>query len=300
MGLFSMLELVLLAALWGASFLFMREGAPQFGPIALIALRTGIAALFLLPILLLGRQQRYIFSQWRPILIVGLTNTAIPFCLFSYTTLSLAAGFTSILNATAPMFAAIIAFLWLRQKLTLTAMAGLLVGFGGVFVLVTGKEGGMVRIEWLPILAALAATFLYGFAANYTKKALNGVPSLAIATGSQLYSALALSPLAWLTWPASMPGAEAWWQVGALGIACTGLAYILYFHLIEKVGVSNSITVAYLVPLFGVLWGALFLDEVLHFSMFAGGGMILLGVALTTGMMAKLRRQPKQAVIAED
>ncbi|GAB3024888.1 DMT family transporter [Bowmanella dokdonensis] len=293
MGWLSTLELILLAALWGASFLFMREGAPQFGPIALIALRTGVAALFLLPILLISRQQRHIFSRWRPILIVGLTNTAIPFCLFSYTTLSLAAGVTSILNATAPMFAAIIAFVWLKQKLTSVAMFGLLVGFGGVFVLTAGKEGGMGQVEWLPILAALGATCLYGFAANYTKAALAGTPSLAIATGSQIYSALALAPLAWLTWPVQTPQSSAWGQVLALGVACTGLAYILYFHLIEKVGVGNSITVAYLVPLFGVLWGALFLDETLHLSMFVGGGMILLGVALTTGLVGKLRRPVK-------
>ncbi|MDF2179660.1 DMT family transporter [Aliiglaciecola sp. CAU 1673] len=287
MTLLQITQLLLLAALWGASFLFMREGAPEFGPVALMALRTAIAALFLLPFLLMRSQQRYVLTHWRPILIVGLTNTAIPFCLFAYATLNLAAGYTSILNATAPMFAALIAFFWLGQALTWLAVIGLMIGFGGVFMLVLARDALDGPFSYLPVLAGLSAACLYGFAANYTKKALGGVPAMAIATGSQIYSALCLLPFALWSWPGNSPSAVAWWQVLALGIACTGFAYILYFGLIEKAGASNAIAVAYLVPVFGILWGALFLGEVLRWQSLVGGVLILLGVGLTTGIFKR-------------
>lgn len=282
-------ELLLLAALWGASFLFMREGAPQFGPIPLMMLRTAIAALFLLPCLLWLRQQRAVVQHWRPILIVGLTNTAIPFCLFAYTSLFLGAGFTSILNATAPMFAALIALVWLGQRLSKAAIAGLLIGFSGVFVLLTARQGPEQSVQIVPMLCALGAASLYGFAANYSKSRLQGVPSMAIASGSQIFSALVLAPLAWWSWPIVPPDNNAWIQVLILGVACTGIAYIMYFHLLDQVGVGKAITVAYLVPVFGVLWGVLFLQESVTVVMLIGAAFILFGVGLATGML-KLKK----------
>lgn len=285
MSVLHLCELLLLGALWGASFLFMREGAPQFGPIPLILLRTGIAAIFLLPIVFWLRQHNSIVLHWRPILVVGLTNTAIPFCFFAYTSLFLGAGFTSILNATAPMFAALIAFVWLGQKLSKVAVLGLLTGFAGVALLLTARHGSTHSVQLLPVLCALIAACLYGLAANYTKSKLQGVPSIAIATGSQVFSALTLAPLAWWTWPAELPSSTAWVQVIMLGVACTGIAYIMYFHLLEKVGVSKAITVTYLVPVFGVFWGMLFLNEKVSLTMLVGALLILLGVSLANSVL---------------
>ncbi|GAB2692226.1 DMT family transporter [Aliiglaciecola aliphaticivorans] len=285
MRLKDIFELVLLGALWGSSFLYMRSATPEFGAFALVAVRTGIAALCLLPILFLRKKAFVVKQYWRPILFVGLVNTAIPFVMFSYSTVLLGAGMASILNATAPMFGAIVAFLWLKERLNELAVFGLFIGFSGVVVISLVRTGVELHMSILPILAALGSTFAYGIAACYTKKHLTGINTLAIATGSQVFATLALIPFAVVLWPQQMPSTHAWLQVVVLGVACTGFAYILYFRLIANIGASKAITVAYLVPVFGVLWGALFLQEVVTLGMLLGAGLILLGVSLTTGVI---------------
>ena len=280
-------ELLLLSAIWGASFLFMRTTSAEFGPIMLITLRTGIAALVLLPFLLYKKQTQIIFRYWLPILMVAVTNTAVPFCLFAYSTLFLGAGFASVLNATAPMFAALVGFYWLKDKLNLLAVVGLFIGFIGVLLLSLARENADFATSVLPILAALSATLLYGVAACLTKRYLQGVNSLAIATGSQCFAVLLLAPLSLFFWPASMPSIQSWWQVLALGVVCTAIAYILYFRLIANVGAAKAITVAYLVPVFGIVWGMTFLDEHLTPGMWLGAALVLVGVALTTNLFKR-------------
>lgn len=282
-------ELVFLAAIWGASFLFMRTTSAEFGPVLLITLRTGIAALVLLPVLLAKRQLNTVVKNWRIISVIGLTNTAIPFCLFSYSTLYLGAGYASVLNATAPMFGALIAFYWLRDRLLRIAVVGLVIGFVGVVVLSLSRQHSGTATAWLPILAALAATSLYGLAACVAKRYLQGVNALAITTGSQVVAAITLAPLSLFFWPNEMPSSDSWWQVVALGVLCTALAYILYFRLIANIGSAKAITVAYLVPVFGVLWGIIFLAERLNLGMWIGASLILLGVALTSGLFTRFR-----------
>ncbi|MCC2617123.1 DMT family transporter [Aestuariibacter halophilus] len=279
------LALVVLAAMWGASFLFMRTATPEFGAIALVAVRTGIAAMCLIPIMMMRRKWPDFVLYWRPILFVGVVNTAIPFCLFSYATVHLGAGFGAILNATAPMFGALMAVVWLHDKLGISGVLGLIVGFIGVVVVSSLRvdEGAISGL--LPIAAALCATTSYGIAACYTKKRLAGVSTLAIATGSQIMAALVLAPLAAMTWPQTLPSASAWTQVAVLGVACTGLAYLLYFRLIENVGAAKAMTVGYLVTVFGVLWGILFLDEVLYPRLIVGAALIIIGVSMTTGWL---------------
>lgn len=278
-------ELILLASIWGSSFLFMREATPEFGAVALVILRTSIAALCLLPLLIMKKRLKMIKQYWRELLFVGLINTAIPFCLFSYSTVLLGAGLAAILNATAPMFGALVAFLWLKERLSNVAVMGLFIGFIGVLVLSNARSGVTFSLAVLPILGALSATCAYGIAACYIKQRLSGVNSLAIATGSQVYATLCLLPLALFTWPETLPSSKAWWQVIVLGVVCTGLAYIMYFRLIEKLGASKAITVGYLVPVFGVLWGMLFLNENISPTMMIGGVLVLMGVSLTTGVI---------------
>jgi drug/metabolite transporter (DMT)-like permease len=282
-----LLELLLLSALWGGSFLFMRTATPEFGAFALVELRTVIATACLFPVLLFARKWNDVKQYWKPILIIGLINTAIPFSLFSYATVHLGAGFGSILNATAPMFGAIVAYLWLKESLSNIAVLGLVTGFIGVVVISSARMELNFTLAILHILAALTATCAYGFAACYTKRYLAGVSTLAIATGSQIFAAIALFPFAVATWPSVMPSTDAWIQVIFLGVACTGLAYILYFRLIANVGASKAITVAYLIPVFGVFWGVTFLDESVSLLLIAGAGLILLGVAMTTGMFKR-------------
>ncbi|QNM94699.1 DMT family transporter [Chitinimonas koreensis] len=277
-------ELILLAALWGASFLFMRVAAPAFGPVALIFVRVALATLCLLPVLLWRREAGAIRRHALPLAVVGLLNSALPFCLFAWATLSLSAGFTAVLNATTPLWSALVAYLWLRSPLPATRVAGLAIGFVGVVVLVWGKVSFKPGGDGFAIVAALAATLSYGIAANYTKQKLAGVAPLVVATGSQGAAALMLLPLAAWLWPPQSPPAQAWQAAIALAAACTALAYFLYFRLIAHVGPSKAVAVTFLIPLFAIAWGGLFLAEALTPAMIAGGAVILAGTALAIGL----------------
>ena len=201
-------DLLLLAALWGGSFPFMRVAVPEFGPLALIAVRVAVAALLLLPLWLLRRPGR----AWAPrawaLLWVGIFNSALPFTLFAYATLTVTAGFAAILNATAPLWGAVIAHYWLRERLTPWRVLGLALGLAGVALLVWGKTSFAADGSGWAIMAAVAATLSYGWAACYARRALAGVDVLTVATGSQFGAALVLAPLAWWAWPASGPRAR--------------------------------------------------------------------------------------------
>ena len=281
-------ELVLLAALWGASFLFMRLGAHEFGPIALAAVRVGLASVMLIPLLASRGQLADLRTHWKGLLLVGALNSAIPFALFSFAALSITAGLSSIVNATTPLWTAVVAFVWLRQGLTPWRVLGLVIGFAGVAFLAWGKASfkpGADHSGFWAVLACATATFCYGVAANATKRYLTGVSPLAVATGSQFAATLLLAlPAAWL-WPSQMPGTVAWTSALALAALCTALAYILYFRLMSRVGPTNAVSVTFLIPLFAILWGALFLQEAVTAQMVAGGAIVLVGIALALGLV---------------
>lgn len=285
-------ELVALAAIWGASFLFMRLGAGEFGPVALAAVRVGGAALVLLPLLAWRGQFAELRRHWRALFVVGLTNSALPFLGFSYAALSISAGLSSIFNASTPLWGAVIAWLWLRDRPTLPRIAGLAIGFAGVLGLAWEKASFKPGGSGWAIVACLAAALCYGLAASYTKKKLQGVPPMAVAAGSQLSAALLLALPALWWWPAQMPSARAWSMVALLAVLCTGLAYLMYFRLIAHVGASNAIAVTFLIPAFAVLWGWLFLAEPLTGAMAAGCVVILIGTALATGVIAPRIARP--------
>lgn len=278
-------ELLVLAALWGASFLFMRVAAPELGPVALIALRVGIAAALLVPLLALRRGFGQLAGRAGPVLVVGVLNSALPFCLLAYATLSVTAGLASILNATSPLWGGLVAHVWLRERLTRSRVAGLLVGLAGVAVLVWGRASFRAGGTGLAVAAALAATLSYGVAASYTRRRLAGVDPLAVAAGSQLAAALVLAAPALLLWPAQPVSPRAWASVAALGVVCTAVAYVLYFRLIAHVGAGRAIAVTFLIPPFAVAWGALLLGEAITARMLAGAGVVLVGTALATGLV---------------
>ena len=278
-------ELFVLAALWGGSFLFMRMGAAEFGPVALAAVRVIGATLCLLPLLQWRGQMGVLRTHWRPIFVVGVTNSALPFLCFSYAALSITAGLSSIFNAATPLFGAVIAWLWLKDRLTPSRILGLCVGFAGVLWLAWDKASFKPGGSGWAVVACLAATLLYGISANYTKKRLAGVAPLAVATGSQLSAALVLAlPAAWW-WPSMAPSPSAWLTATALAVLCTAVAYVLYFRLIAHIGPANAIAVTFLIPVFAVLWGRLFLAEGITTAMFFGCMAILLGTGLATGML---------------
>ncbi|MBC7991826.1 MAG: DMT family transporter [Rhizobacter sp.] len=282
-----LLELVTLAALWGASFLFMRLGAAEFGPVALSFVRVLGASALLLPILALQGQLSALRKHWRPIFVVGITNSALPFLCFSYAALSINAGLSAVFNAASPLFGAVIAWLWLKDKLTPSRIAGLVIGFAGVLWLVWDQAAfkpGASSSGWA-VLACLGAAVLYGFSASFTKRHLTGVPPMAVAAGSQLSASLFLVVPAWHWWPQAMPSAQGWLFALVLAVACTGLAYLLYFRLIAHVGPANAISVTFLIPVFAVIWGGLFLAEKVSGVMVLGCAVILLGTSLATSLL---------------
>lgn len=285
-----LVDLLMLAALWGGSFLFMRIAGPQFGPAPLMGLRTAIGALTLLPLLWFAGQWGELRAKAPRIAVVGLINAALPFVLFGYATNHLNAGIVAVLNATAPLWAAVVAFFWLGERLDAARMLGLALGVVGVLVLIGNRLSFGPGAVVLPVLAALVATLFYGLAANYVRRFLHGAGPIVVAAGSLIFAASMLAPFAVLGWPTQPPDRLAWTGVVLLGLLSTGLAYVLFFRLIERVGPARAITVTFLVPVFGLLWGALFLDEVVTSSMLAGTVTILVGTALTTGVVDPFRR----------
>lgn len=284
-----LLDLTLLAALWGGSFLFMRYAVPDFGVVPLIWLRVALASVCLLPLLLLKRQFGALRQQAGALTVMSLFNSGLPFLLIAWATLSITAGLASIMNAMTPVFTALIGALWLGDRLDGRRSLGLLLGLAGVALLAADKADFRPGGSGWAIVAMLLATACYGFAANHTRRYLQGVPALVNATGTQLVSALVLLPPALWSWPERMPGLGPWLAALVLGVACSALAYLLFFRLIARVGASRAVTVTFLVPVFGTLWGALFLGEPVTASMLAGGAVVLLGTGLATGVIGGQR-----------
>jgi drug/metabolite transporter (DMT)-like permease len=293
-------QLFILAALWGGSFLFIRVGVIDLGIAPLMALRVAIGAAFLLLMLVLRGTARDALSTMRarawPLLVVGVLNSAAPFCLFAYAELTLSAGVTSVINATTPLWGALVAFFWLDDRLTRMRVAGLAIGFAGVLALVWDQmfahDASVASVSplatALAALAALAATLWYGIAASYTKKHLMGVDSLTVAAGTMSAATIVVLPFALVFWPTGTVSMTAWGAVLGLGVACTGVAYMLFFHLIAVAGPARAITVTFVIPIFGILWGALFLAERVSLGMAAACAIVLAGTALATGVVKRL------------
>lgn len=263
----------------------MKIAAPEFGPLVLVELRVVIAALVLLPFLLVRESAASMKLHWKKLAFLGVVNSAIPFFLFSYSTLYLTAGYAAILNGTAPLFTAIIAWAWLSQKLQALQSFGLLVGIVGVTVLVWPKLSIGVDGVLLAVTAGLLASLCYGVGANFTKKHSGTMSSLTIATGSMIAAGLFFLPGAIVLWPADPISMDAWIALVVMGVVSTGVAYILYFRLIVNIGPAKTITVTYLIPAFAALWGVIVLGETITLLMIVGAIIILIGTALTTGVI---------------
>lgn len=282
-------RLVLLGALWGASFLFMRMGAGEFGPLALVFVRVAGAALLLMPLVLLRGEGAALRRHWKVIALVGVINTAVPFVLFTTAALVLSAALMAVFNATVPLWGALVAWMWLRERLAPSRWLGLAIGMAGVVFLSWEKAdihaGGALISPAVGIVACLAGSVLYGFGANFTRKHLGGVPPMAVAAGSQVSASVVTVLPALYFWPATTPGAAAWGSALALAVGCTGLAYVLFYRLISSVGATRAVSVTFLIPAFALLWGWLALGEQPTGSMLLGCGVILLGTALATGLV---------------
>ena len=284
---------MLLGAIWGSSFLFMRIAAVEFGALPTAAVRVTIAALFLFPLVWMRGLLPELRTHWRKVFFVGVLNSGIPFACFAFALLSITTGLSSILNATVPMFGALVAWLWLKDKPNASRVLGLVIGFAGVAMLAwraTGPGAGFAATAdggtpGLAVLACLLACVCYGISASYTKRYLTGMPPLVTAAGSQIGASLGLAlPAIWF-WPAQMPGTNAWLALLAVGVLCTGVAYIIFFRLIENAGPPRALTVTFLVPVFAVLYGVLLLGERVTPWMLLCAAVIVCGTALSTGLI---------------
>ncbi len=287
-----LLRLLLLSAIWGASFLFMRVAVPSFGPLSLIFLRVACAALFFSPLLLRRQARAELARHRRALAIIGVFNSALPFSLLAFSTLSLEAGFTSLLNATTPLFAAAVGAIWLGLGLRRGQIFGLVLGFAGVAILSWGHFSfGAGGAGWA-IIAGLIASLSYGVSAHIAKRHLAGVPSVIVAAGSMISAAVAMLPLGLWAWPTIVPPTSAWAYAVILAIVCTALAYLLYFNLIARTGATNASTVTFIVPVFAILWGNMLLGEHLTLQIVLGMVVTLLGTAFTLGVFQGKKPEP--------
>jgi len=274
-------RLLTLAALWGGSFAFIRVAVPTLGPFWLAESRVFIAFVVLLALALVRRSVPALRRHWRDYLVIGVFNSALPFALFSFAEQTIGASSAAILNATSPFFGALVAAIWLKDGLTRAKLAGMIVGLAGVGVAVGWRPEPMSSAAGVASLACLAAALCYGFSSAYVKARMTGVPSFAVALYSQMTAAIVLA-LALPVTPVPRPiDGVVIANVLALAIASTAFAYLLYFRLIATVGPARALTVTFLIPLFGVLWGWLFLDEALTRNALSGCALILVGTWLT-------------------
>ena len=289
-----LIDFVLLAAIWGASFLFMRLAVLDFGPFATAGVRVLIASLFLVPIMLWRGHGETFAKHWRPVLLVGVANSGIPFACFCFALIYITTGLSAILNATVPLFGAIVAWAWLKDRPGPSRLLGLAIGFAGVALLASDKagirsSGGPDELGgWGPALAVAAcilATVCYALSASFTKRYLGGLPSLVTAAGSQVGATLILLVPALVFWPGAQPGLQAWLSVVVLGVVCTGLAYVLYFRIIERAGPAKALAVTFVVPMFAVFYGVAFLGEHVSLWMLTCAVVIVCGTALSTGLV---------------
>ncbi len=272
------LELIVLGAIWGASFLFTRVAAKDFGAAPLVEVRLALGALVLLPLLWRARRQ-FAPRLWPKLALIGMINSALPFLLFAWAAQRAPAGVGAITNAMTVLFTALVGFLFFGEKIGARRALALLVGFAGVVVLASSKVAG-ASIGWA-VAAGAAASFLYGIGINLVRRHLTGLPPAAVASATLGSSALLIAPFAVVSWPQAAIPLHSWLSVVALGILSTGLAFVLYYRLIARVGASRASTVTYLIPLFGVAWAWILLDEPLTVAMGVASALILGSVAFS-------------------
>ena len=274
------LELCLLGAIWGASFLFMRVAAPGFGSFPLVEVRLGFGAVVLLPFLWRARAH-FPLSLWPKLAGIALINSAVPFVLFAWAAQQAPAGVSAISNAMTVLFTALIGFLFFGERIGTRRAVALMAGFAGVVVLASGKVAG--ASIGMAVVAGAGAAFLYGIGINLVRRHLTGLPPAAVAAATLSCATLLVTPLAVMHWPQAPIPMLSWLCAALLGVLCTGIAFVMYYRLIARVGASRASTVTYLVPLFGVAWAWWLLDEPLTLTMGVAGAIILGSVAFSQG-----------------
>ncbi len=291
----SLLRLLTLSAIWGSSFMFMRISAPVLGPVALMGTRFACAALFLWIVALVLRRTINLTSNRRQYMVQGLLGAALPFLMFGYAAQTLPASILAVLNATAPIWGAILGAIVNGHRPSPTAILGLALGISGVGVLVGFDPSMLNDGAVLAAAAAVGATMCYSASAIYVQR--NPVTDpLMTALGCMLISSFAVSPAMPFFLPDAMPSMLVIASVLALGVVCSGIAYLIYFRLVADIGPASALTVTFLIPVFGILWGAVFLDEHMGWNTLIGSIIVIIGTAFVTGFRPGfMRKRPQVA-----
>lgn len=282
---FDSFRLILLSSLWGLSFIFMRVAVPEFGPVPLILVRMGVGALFLFPLLMTVRYMTLVWQNKGQLFLLGLVNHVLPFCLLAVATTRLEAGFTSLINATTPIFTAILGALFFATPILRPQYVGLALALLGVYVLSADRLDFQLGGDGWFILAVMGATFCYGIATNYSRQYLSHLPVRVLAAGSVLMSTLILLVPGLLLWPTEPISVQAWGNGLSLAALSTAVAFLIYFGLLNSAGATATSTVTFLVPVSTLIWGFVLLGEVLTMQMLIGMIITLLGTAIATKML---------------
>ena len=275
-------QLVLLSALWGASFMLIRIASPVMGPNVLAALRIGMATLTL-AVLMRAMRHTWPSGHWRELALIGLLSVALPFLLFAWAALHLPAGYSALLNSTAVVFG-MFASAWMKEDtLTLRKIIGCICGFGGVMLIVgLGPVEPSAKV-FLAALGCVAASACYGVSTPLMKRSLSRMEPLQIAAGLHAMSLLMLIPGAVWSWPQADFTPMALLAVAIMGVVTSGIAYWMHIRILAHVSPVAAMSPTFMIPVFGVTWGHLFLGEQLSTGIFAGGALVLMASALITG-----------------
>ena len=280
--------LTCLGALWGSAFMFIKIGTPDFGPIALVNSRLIIASFIFLPILLRKKYLTLLKPIWKHALVISISNNVIPFTLFSYASLGANSNILAILNATTAFNTMIIAYLWLDEKVSTKQIFGLALGFLGVLILVNPQSAEATLIA---SLSCLVASVFYSFSAVFIQKNAAKTNKLVLIGWSLVFSSIIMMPMSYFYLPTKLPSLEATLAVIWLGAISTGFAFLGWVRLIEKIGAVKTSTVAYFLPIFGIIWGNIFLDEIISTTIVIGCLVILVGIFLATSNNSSFKRE---------
>jgi len=280
MSVLQAILLLSLSAIWGSSFMFMRYLSPIVGPFLTADMRMLIAGLFLLALFAATGFRLDWKRNWKRFVVIGLVNSGLPFLLFSFAALYVPASAESVLNALSPLFGAVFSAMWLGESLTARKVVGLVVGASGVAAI--ASFGSLPSSPQLPyaIASCVLATACYGLGGVYIKKYAADLAPRAMAAGSQFSAGLIVLPLAAAFRPAAMPGPSTIAALVAFALLCSAAAYLIYYKLMSELGPTKALTVTFLIPVFGMLWGWILLGERISVAMLGGSAMVLVGTGL--------------------
>ena len=270
--------ITILGAVWGSAFMFIKIATPELGPIALVNIRLAVAGLIFIPFLLQQKYLKHFRSNLKNILVLSVINTALPFSLFAYASLESSSNMLSILNGTTAIMAVVISTIWLKIRLNFFQIMGVFIGLFGIVVLANPDN---VYISMKATIFCLSAAFCYALSANYIQKFAYKTNTIVLIGWSLVIATVLLLPITFFNLPSQLPSNNVIFSILWLGVISTGVAFLGYVRLIEKVGAVKTATVAYFIPVFGVIWGYVFLGEPITLQILIGMILILIGIVFT-------------------